>query len=154
MTTTADELSVIVPETTGSDGIYIPDVEVDEWLPATIVNIERQEPDPDSEYGNDKAQYAWEIHIDGHLNDDGDQIPTRAWTTISFHEKSNLYKWLTGLGYTVAAGENINLGELIGARVDVMFEWSVKQGGPYKGERFKKLVKIRRSKTPEGGDTF
>lgn len=147
------ELTVTVPEQ-AAVSIYIPDVEVDEWLPATVVNIEHRDPDPESPFENPKPQYEWEINIDGHVNDEGVQIPTRAWTTISFHEKATLHKWLTGLGYKVAAGENINLGELIGARVDVMFEWAVKQGGPYKGERFKKLVKIRRSKTPEGGDSF
>lgn len=142
------ELTVTVPEQ-GTDSLYIPDVEVDEWLPATVVNIEHRDPDPDSPFENPKPQYEWEIHIDEHENDEGVQIPTRAWTTVSFHEKSTLYKWLTGLGYKVAAGENINLGELIGARVDVMFEWATKQGGPHKGEQFKKLVKIRRSKTPQ-----
>lgn len=150
------ELQVTVPEQSENDGPYIPDVEVDEWLPATVVNLEYRAPDPDqdSAYGKPKPQYEWEIHIDGHWNTDGDQIPTRAWTTVSFHEKSTLHKWLTGLGYKLAAGENINLAELIGARVDVMFEWATKQGGPYKGQQFKKLVKIRRSKAPDPDETF
>jgi len=89
-----------------------------EWYAGTLVDIE----ETDGQYG---PGLKWVINLDGETYDDGKPRDTWAFCSQKLSPKSKLYKWTKGvLGDTAMPqpGEVLDLGQLIGRRVKVMFE--------------------------------
>lgn len=90
-----------------------------EWHPGTLVDIEDL---PDGQYG---PGLKWIINLDGDVYDDGKPRDTWAFCSQTLSPRSKLYKWAKGiLGETAMpqAGQTLDLGQLVGKRVKVMFE--------------------------------
>ena len=111
--------------------------EADEWIDATIIDIQD---DPDGKFG---PQLKWILHVDG---DDQDR-ETWAFCSQTLSPSSKLYAWLNAGFYDLGVGQTVVIEDLIGDRCQVMFEQYQRdaEGGAYTAE---KVVKIR---APKGG---
>lgn len=107
--------------------------EPDEWTSGEIVAIEET---PDSGFG---PGFKWVIALDDQQDGDFDKW---AFTSQKLSPKSKLYSWLTALGMNPAVGEKVELDQLLGLRVQVMFEQFDRDG-----QLREKITKIRQEKT-------
>lgn len=90
-----------------------------EWHPGTLVDIEDL---PDGQYG---PGLKWIINLDGDVYDDGKPRDTWAFCSQTLSPRSKLYKWAKGLlgeSGMPQAGQTLDLGQLVGKRIKVMFE--------------------------------
>ena len=90
-----------------------------EYYTGTVVDIEDL---PDGQYG---PGLKWFINLDGEILDDGKPRDTWAFCSQTLSPRSKLYKWAKGiLGESAlpASGQTLDLGQMIGKRVKVMFE--------------------------------
>lgn len=90
-----------------------------EWYTGTIVDIEDL---PDGQYG---PGLKFIINLDGETFDNGTARDTWAFCSQNLSPRSKLYKWVKGIvgeANMPQAGETLDLGQLIGRRVKVMFE--------------------------------
>lgn len=90
-----------------------------EWYTGTVVDIEDL---PDGQYG---PGLKFIINLDGETFDDGKPRDTWAFCSQNLSPRSKLYKWAKGIlgeGNMPAAGQTLDLGQIIGKRVKVMFE--------------------------------
>lgn len=90
-----------------------------EWYSGTLVDLEDL---PDGQYG---PGLKWIVNLDGDVYDDGKPRDTWAFCSQTLSPRSKLYKWAKGiLGETAMPkpGETLDLGQLIGKRVKLMFE--------------------------------
>jgi hypothetical protein len=111
-----------------------------DWYPGQLTRIE----ETDSDWG---PGLKWVVTIDGEVADNGETIETWAYCSQKLSPRSKLYAWLKGFGITPEPGEHVDLEDLVGKRVEVMFEeyaGTDNDGNPVTKE---KVVKIRASKT-------
>lgn len=116
----------------------------DEWIDGTIATIE----ETDGQWG---PGLKWVIHLD----DDTDPIndePRETWAFSSqnLNPRSKLHAWLKGIDPDAIPnpGDTIDTNDLVGRRIQVMFErydGTDRDGQPQEKE---KVVKIRKGKAP------
>lgn len=113
--------------------------EPDEWLAASLDRVEEGD---DYGYG---PTIRLVLHIDGDLTDGGEQRETWAMASQKLSPRSKLYGWIKGIDPNILPeqGGTLNLAELDGRRVDVMFEHGTKDDGTAK----ETVAKMRTSKT-------
>lgn len=91
-----------------------------EWYDGTLVAIEEL---TDGQYG---PGLKWIMNLDGDVTtEDGRPRDTWAFSSQKLSPRSKLYKWVKGIlgeSRMPAAGGTLDLSQIIGARVKVMFE--------------------------------
>lgn len=107
--------------------------EPDEWIPGQIVDIQAA---PDTGFG---PGFKWVIELDDAEEGDFDQW---AFCSQTLSLRSKLYGWLTALGVNPQVGEKVDLAQLVGRDIEVMFERFEKDGVTKE-----KVVKIRQQKS-------
>lgn len=114
--------------------------EPDEWVPATLARVEEGD---DYGYG---PTIRLILHVDGDLTDGEEQRETWAMASQKLSPRSKLFGWLKGIDPALIpeTGGTINLANLEGRRVDVMFEHGTKDDGTAK----ETVAKLRTSKVP------
>jgi hypothetical protein len=119
--------------------------EADEWLPATLARVEEGD---DYGYG---PTIRFILLVDGDVNDEtGEQRETWAMASQKLTPRSKLYGWIKGIDASLIPddGGTINLADLEGRRVDVMFEHGTKDDGTAK----ETVAKLRPSKVEAPAD--
>jgi len=113
--------------------------EPDEWLTATLDRVEEGD---DYGYGPTVKLI---LQIDGDIDDGGTQHETWAMASQKLSPRSKLYGWIKGIDPNLlpAEGETVNLDDLAGRRVEVMFEHEETPEGTKE-----KATRMRGSKTP------
>lgn len=106
--------------------------EPEEWIAGTIKGFEDM---ADNGFG---PSLKWVIELDGQGSDDFDKW---AFTPAKLTAKNKLGKWLTAMGVEVEKGKSIERNDLIGRRVEVMFERFEKDGMDRE-----KIVRVRAEK--------
>lgn len=124
-------------QVTMTDGQFT-SFEPDEWYPGEIARIEEGD---DYGYG---PTVRFVLYIDGDLMSDGNPRETWALCSQSLSPRSKLYGWIAGIDRTLIPepGGTLDLEELAGRKVDVMFEHQTKDDGTVR----EKVVKMRTSK--------
>lgn len=115
--------------------------DADEWYNGKVVAIE----ETDGQWG---PGLKWIIEINGETHDDGNPRETWAFCSQKLSPRSKLYQWLKGLDPAAIpdAGDEIDMEQFVGARVQVMFERYAgfdPDGNPQEKE---KVVKLRKGK--------
>lgn len=115
--------------------------EPDEWFKGRIADIT----ETTGQFGDGVKLV---IYLDGETNDDGSERETWAYASQKATPRSKIFGWYKAItGLNVEAGGILDLGKLLGARVEVMFERFMgtdrDSGSPVEKE---KVVKIRAEK--------